>query len=74
MRTVRCSGRRGGGAGGCLSQCMLEYLPGGRLPQCIHTPPPLLTEFLTHAFENITFPQLLLRTVIIIHVALRVFP
>ena len=25
---------------------------------------PLLTEFLTHACENITFPQLLLRTVI----------
>ena len=32
-------------------------LPGG----C--TPPPLWTEFLTHACENITFPQLLLRTV-----------
>ena len=29
------------------------------------TTPPLWTEFLTHACENITFPQLLLRTVII---------
>ena len=32
----------------------------------IHTPLPPWTEFLTHACENITFPQLLMRTVIII--------
>ena len=62
MRTVRCSGRwRGGGVsargvsaggGGCLPQCMLGHTP-------------LWTEFLTHTCENITFPQLRLRTVII---------
>ena len=28
-----------------------------------YAPPPLWTEFLTHACENITFPQLLLRAV-----------
>ena len=35
------------------------------IPACneVDTPPPPLTEFLTHACENITFPQLLLRTV-----------
>ena len=71
MRTVRCSGRRGGG-GVCLGR---ECLPRGVSAQggvcwgC--TPPgprgrhplPMWTEFLTHACENITFPQLLLRTV-----------
>ena len=36
---------------------------GGCLPRGVSTPPPLLTEFLTQACENITFPQLLLRTV-----------
>ena len=54
MRTVRCSGRRVG----CLPQCMLGYMPSG----CWDTPR-LWTEFLTHACENITFPQLLLWTV-----------
>ena len=61
MRTVRCSGRRG-----CVSQHTLGRgcLPGGCLPQCMLGYTPLLwTEFLTHACENITFPQLLLRTV-----------
>ena len=50
---------------GCLPQCMLGYLPGGVCPvhAGIHIPP-RWTEFLTHAGENITFPQLLLRTVI----------
>ena len=37
---------------GCLAQCILWYTP------------PRRTEFLTHACENITFPQLFLRTVI----------
>ena len=32
-------------------------------PPATHAPRPLWTEFLTHACENITFPQLLLRTV-----------
>ena len=40
------------GQGGCLPQCMLGYTP-------------LWTEFLTHTCENITFPQLRLRTVTI---------
>ena len=39
--------------GGCLPQCMLGYTP----------PPPSWTEWLTHRCGNITFPQLLLRTV-----------
>ena len=35
------------------------------MPPLPHTPPPILwTEYLTHVCENITFPQLLLRTVI----------
>ena len=52
MRTVDCSGRRGGAAAGVSAQM------GG---VCPGRPP--WTEFLTHACENITFPQLLLRTV-----------
>ena len=51
MRTLRCSARLGEGV--CLPK---GCLPGG----C--TPPPLLTESLTHACESITFPKLLLRT------------
>ena len=54
MRTVRCRGRRIG----CLPQCMLGYMPSA----CWDTSR-LWTEFLTHACENITFPQLLLWTV-----------
>ena len=65
--------------GGCL--------PGGCLPRgrclpervCVsqhamgQTPHrPLWTEFLTHACENITFPQLLLRTVMIKKVGIRI--
>ena len=57
MHTIRCSDRlrkgclRGGvSASGCVC-------PGGVFAL------PAWTEFLTHAFENITFPQLLLRTV-----------
>ena len=42
--------------GGCV--CLGGCLPGG----C--TPPPLWTEFLTHACENITFPKLRLRAAI----------
>ena len=38
--------------GGCLPQWMLGY-----------NTPPLWTEFLRHTYENITFPQLRLRTV-----------
>ena len=40
--------QRGVSAKGCLPQCTLGYTP----------PTPLWTEFLTHACENITFPQL----------------
>ena len=53
MRTVPCSGRRAGGlpGGGCLG----GGLPWGVCPSaCWDT----WTEFLTHACENITFPQL----------------
>ena len=39
--------------------------PGGVCPVHAGIHPPKWTEFLTHACENITFPQLLLRTVII---------
>ena len=49
MRTVRCSGFLMMRGGVCLG--------GG-----VHLP--LWTEFLTHICENITFPQLRLRTVI----------
>ena len=57
MRTVRCSGRLGGGSawGGV---CPVDPLD----PEA---DTPLSTEFLTHACENITFPQLLFRMVII---------
>ena len=63
MRTVRCSGRLGGGV--CLEGC----LPGGVSAQGgvapnpdpeADTPP---VDRMTDACENITFPQLLLRTV-----------
>ena len=68
MRTVRCSGRLGGvsASGGMVSGQGVSpwgvsswgiYPEGGGSP--------LWTEFLTHACEIITFPQLLLRTVMI---------
>ena len=41
---------------------LATHAPLPRMPPC-HTPHPMWTEFLTHACENITFPQLLLRTV-----------
>ena len=44
---------------------------GGGRAWDTHTPP--WTEFLTHACENITFPQLLLRAVIIYEFMERVF-
>ena len=89
MRTVRCSGRLGGGlpeGGVCLGGGDICLGEGGVYPlgteadtpplppdpevdtprpRGRHTPP--WTQFLTHACENITyitFPQLLLRTVI----------
>ena len=51
-----CLGAQGRG-GMCVSQQSTGQTP---------PPPPLWTEFLTHACENITFPQLLLRTVKIV--------
>ena len=54
-------------AGGCLPRWVGGCLPRGISAQGVSawgcTPLPLGTEFLTHACENITFPQLLLRTV-----------
>ena len=82
MRTVRCSGRPGGGGlhtgvsvqggvcgpGGCLpargclpaggSACWGVFCLGG-----VHLPGGVCLPFLTRACENITFPQLGLRTV-----------
>ena len=46
-----------------MGVCLGGFLPRGCLPRGVYTSP-LWTEFLTHACENITFPQLLLRTVI----------
>ena len=64
---------RSAGGGGCQPRgcvclgggCVFPggvYL-GGVYRGCTHTPP-LWTEFLTHACENITFSQLLLQAVI----------
>ena len=63
MRTVRCSGRLGWGVSGelCPGVCVRGVSRGGVCPGGYTSP--LWTEFLTHACENITFPQLLLRTV-----------
>ena len=48
--------------GGCLTRGSVCL--GGVCPEGVYTTPlPLLTQFLTHACENITFPQLLLRMV-----------
>ena len=76
MRNVRCSSRLPAwgcltAGGGCLSRGRGRCLPR-RVSTCLGggsacpegcTPPSLWTEFLTHACENITFPQLRLRTV-----------
>ena len=69
MRTVRCSGRLGG-RGVCPGEGVCQWGRGGGVcpgEGCVclegSYTSPLWTEFLTHAYENITFPQLLLRTV-----------
>ena len=59
MRTVCCSGHLGRG---CLPAWGVSARVGCLLSARNSHPPPW-TEFLTHACENITFPQLLLRTV-----------
>ena len=42
------------GGGGLLPlRCLLQ----GGIPACTEVDPPLWTEFLTHAYENITLPQ-----------------
>ena len=67
MRTVCCSGRLGSGVsawGVCVQTVSTCRCPGGLPRGCTPPPSTLWTEFLTHAYENITFPQLLLTTVI----------
>ena len=74
MRTVRCSGHLGwgmcmpGGEGVMSVQGVSAWgvsARGGSVSeQAMGQRPPFWTEFLTHACENITFPQLLLRTII----------
>ena len=43
----------GGGGGECSGGCA----PRGGIPACTEADPPLWTEFLTHATENITLPK-----------------
>ena len=52
--------------GGCLPRGVSARgcLPRGCMAACNGADTPLWTDFFTHACENITFPQLLLRTVI----------
>ena len=58
----RGSGPGGSGPGGCL--VLGGYLPGpGGAWSGNHHPPPLWTEFLTHACENITLAETLFRPV-----------
>ena len=75
MHTVRCSGRLGREGvcpGGCMPRegvclgggvCLVGNLPKG-VSVWGGVNLPLWTEFLTDTCENITLPQLLLRTVI----------
>ena len=61
MRTIRCSSR----LGGVVS--WVGVVSGGVCLGGVHPhDTPLWTEFLTHAYENITFPQLLLQTIKIV--------
>ena len=65
MRTVCCSSHLGG-EGVCPgSVCLPGVSARGVSAQGVFTSPTLWTEFLTHAYENITLPQLCLRTVTI---------
>ena len=43
----------------CATAQGVCLLPGGGIPACTEAdpPPPLWTEFLTHATENMTLPQ-----------------
>ena len=58
-RGESASGPRGESASGRGGWC-LPLVPGGCVSQHAmgQTPPPQWTEFLTHASENITLPQL----------------
>ena len=60
MRTLHCSGRLLGGGGVCLGEGLVVSAQGG----VCQNPPPV--DRMTDAYENITFPQLLLWTAKII--------
>ena len=62
MHTIRW-GESAWGGGVCLGGSAWGCLPRGVSTWGVYTSP-LWIEFLTHACENITFPQLRLRTVI----------
>ena len=57
MRTVHCSGRLGGGGSAQGSICLQGVSAWGVSAQGVYTSP------VDRMTENITFPQLLLRTV-----------
>ena len=63
MHTVRSSGYLGGGGGGVYPRGLSAWRVYPNMQWDRHTPLHPRTEFLTHASENITFPQPLLQTV-----------
>ena len=66
--SMHCTGRvsapggcllpRGACSRGCVPALGRGLPAGGGIPACTEADPPLCTEFLTHATENITLPQI----------------